>query len=61
MESLLLFVGGLGGWEIFLIMAIIMLFFGAKKIPQIAKGLGQGIKEYKSAISGEAERELKDS
>ncbi|MEK6477657.1 twin-arginine translocase TatA/TatE family subunit [Catalinimonas sp. 4WD22] len=61
MESLLLFVGGLGGWEIFLILAIIMLFFGAKKIPQMAKGLGQGIKEYKSAISGEAERELKDS
>ncbi|MDF9800980.1 sec-independent protein translocase protein TatA [Catalinimonas alkaloidigena] len=61
MESLLLFIGGLGGWEIFLILAIIMIFFGAKKIPQMAKGLGQGIKEYKSAISGEAERELKDS
>ncbi len=60
MESLLLFVGGLGGWEIFLILAVIMLFFGAKKIPQMAKGLGQGIREYKSAISG-IEKDLKDS
>ncbi|WKN33394.1 twin-arginine translocase TatA/TatE family subunit [Porifericola rhodea] len=61
MDTILLFVGGLGGWEIFLILAIIMVFFGAKKIPQIAKGMGQGIREYKSAISGLDEKETKDS
>jgi len=61
MDTILLFVGGLGGWEIFLILAIIMVFFGAKKIPQIAKGMGQGIREYKSAISGLNEKESKDA
>ncbi|WPP53432.1 Sec-independent protein translocase subunit TatA/TatB [Catalinimonas niigatensis] len=60
MNSLLLFIGGLGGWEIFLILAVIMLFFGAKKIPQMAKGLGQGIKEYKAAIR-DVEKDLKET
>ncbi len=47
--STLLFVGGLGGWEIALIIAIILIFFGAKKIPELARGLGSGIREFKSA------------
>lgn len=61
METVFMFIGGLGGWEVLLIIGLLMLFFGAKKIPQIAKGLGQGIKEYKTAVSGEAEEKLKDS
>jgi sec-independent protein translocase protein TatA len=40
----------LNGWEIFLIVAVIILLFGAKKLPQFAKGLGQGIKEFKGAV-----------
>jgi sec-independent protein translocase protein TatA len=40
----------LNGWEIFLIVAVILLLFGAKKLPQFAKGLGQGIKEFKGAV-----------
>ena len=39
------FAGMLGGWEIVLIMAVVLLLFGAKKLPELAKGLGQGIKE----------------
>ena len=39
----------LGGWEIVLIMAVILVLFGAKKLPELAKGLGQGIKEFKKA------------
>ena len=40
----------LNGWEIFLIVAVIFLLFGARKLPQLAKGLGQGIKEFKGAV-----------
>ena len=39
----------LGGHEIIIILIIILLLFGGKKIPQLMKGLGQGIKEFKSA------------
>lgn len=39
----------IGGWEIILILAVIVLMFGAKKLPELAKGLGQGIKEFKKA------------
>tara|TARA_Y100001933_G_C18591525_1_gene394094 strand:- start:260 stop:466 length:207 start_codon:yes stop_codon:yes gene_type:complete len=45
--STLLF--SLGGYEIIIILIIILLLFGGKKIPQLMKGLGQGIKEFKSA------------
>ena len=40
----------LNGWEILLIAAVILLVFGARKLPQLAKGLGQGIKEFKGAV-----------
>src|SRR4029077_1109681 len=39
----------LGGGEIILILALILILFGAKKLPELAKGLGQGIKEFKKA------------
>ncbi len=39
----------LGGGEIILILALILIMFGAKKLPELAKGLGQGIKEFKKA------------
>jgi sec-independent protein translocase protein TatA len=39
----------LGGTEIFLILAIALLLFGGKKLPELAKGLGQGIREFKKA------------
>jgi sec-independent protein translocase protein TatA len=39
----------LGGGEIFLILAVVLILFGARKIPELAKGLGQGIKEFKKA------------
>ena len=38
-----------GGGQIILILALILIFFGAKRIPDLAKGLGQGIKEFKKA------------
>ena len=39
----------LGGWEIVLILAVVLILFGAKKLPELAKGLGSGIKEFKKA------------
>lgn len=41
--------GKLGGWEIILIVAVLLLLFGGKKIPELMKGLGSGIKEFKNA------------
>ncbi|MEL6615966.1 MAG: twin-arginine translocase TatA/TatE family subunit [Bacteroidota bacterium] len=41
--------GGLGAWEIALIFLAILLIFGAKRIPEIARGLGKGIREFKDA------------
>jgi len=45
----LLFLGSLGGSEIFIILFVILLLFGAKKLPELARGLGKGIKEFKDA------------
>jgi sec-independent protein translocase protein TatA len=45
----------LGGGEIILILAIVLILFGAKKLPDLAKGLGQGIKEFKKATHNASE------
>jgi len=52
-----MFAAFLGGWEIVLILAVVLILFGAKKLPELAKGLGQGIKEFKKA-SNEVTSEL---
>lgn len=49
MLQTLLFVGGLGGWEIMVILLVVLVFFGANKIPEIARGMGKGIREFKDA------------
>ena len=45
----LAFIGGLGPTELFVIFLIVLLVFGAKRIPEIAQGLGKGITEFKRA------------
>ena len=45
--------GRLGVTEILVILAIVLLLFGGKKIPELMKGLGSGIKEFKNAAKGE--------
>ncbi len=45
--------GNIGATEIILIIFILVLLFGAKKIPDLMKGLGEGIKSFKKALSGE--------
>jgi len=54
----------IGGPELLLILIVIFLFFGAKKIPEIAKGLGQGIREFRKAardIQEEVDKEVKQA
>ncbi len=45
----IMFAAMLGGWEMILILAVVLILFGAKKLPELAKGLGTGIKEFKKA------------
>ena len=51
---------GLGTMEILVILFIILLLFGAKKLPELAKGLGKGIKEFKKA-SNEIKEEVENA
>jgi len=44
--------GVVGPWQIVLVLAIVLLMFGGKKLPQLMKGLGQGIREFKDAKDG---------
>lgn len=51
---------GLGPWELLVIFFVILLLFGAKRLPEIAQGLGKGIKEFKQSLK-ETTDELKGS
>jgi sec-independent protein translocase protein TatA len=50
--------GVVGPWQIVLILAVVLLMFGGKKLPQLMKGLGQGIREFKDAKDGKPNDEL---
>jgi sec-independent protein translocase protein TatA len=55
MNSLYIVLGTIGGTEWIVIIAVVLLLFGGKKIPELMKGLGGGIKEFKKAAKGEEE------
>ena len=46
--------------ELLIVLAIVVLLFGAKKIPDLAKGMGKGIKDFKKAIKDDDEEETKE-
>ncbi len=50
----------LNGWEIVLILAVVLVLFGAKKLPELARGLGQGIREFKKSTR-EVQEELESA
>ncbi len=52
---------GLGGPELIIILVILLLLFGGSKLPSLAKGLGQSIKEFKKAAKDESGTEEKKS
>lgn len=53
MNSLYITLGTIGGTEWIIIIAVVLLLFGGKKIPELMKGLGSGINEFKKASKGE--------
>ena len=53
-----------GGWEFAVVIFVIILFFGGKKIPELARGLGKGIREFnnaKATIEGEIKEGIKEA
>lgn len=58
--NLFVITGVVGPWQIVLIVALALLLFGGKKIPELMKGLGQGMKEFKKATKENTEDESKE-
>ncbi len=54
-------IGVVGPWQIILIVAVILLLFGGKKIPELMKGIGQGIREFKDGMSGDSAKKENQS
>ena len=48
----LLLLGTIGGWEIILIVLLVLLLFGGKKIPELMKGIGKGVKSFRDGMDG---------
>ena len=55
-----LFIGGIGMQEVLLIALVVLLFFGGKKIPELMKGLGKGIRSFKEGMN-DIEKDIKDT
>ena len=56
-----IFLAGMpGGWELIVIFLVILLLFGAKRLPELARGLGQSIREFKGAVDG-VQKEIQDA
>lgn len=53
MSMLFVLLGMFGPWEIVIVVLVIVLIFGGKKIPELMRGLGQGMKEFKNASKDE--------
>ncbi len=55
MNTLYFFLGEITPMKVILVLAIVLLLFGGKKIPELMRGLGSGVKEFKNAAKGEEE------
>ena len=53
--------GMVGPWQIVLIVAVVLLLFGGRKIPELMRGLGGGVKEFKNAIKEDEDTDTKAS
>ncbi|MDO4728633.1 MAG: twin-arginine translocase TatA/TatE family subunit [Bacteroidota bacterium] len=60
MNMLSIFLGPIGAWQIVLIVVVVLLLFGGKKIPELMRGLGSGIKEFKDATKTEENKEVNE-
>ncbi|MGL4779975.1 MAG: Sec-independent protein translocase subunit TatA/TatB [Bacteroidales bacterium] len=60
MNTTLLFIGSLGTTEIILIVLAIVLLFGGRKIPELMKGIGKGVKSFKDGLKEDDNEETKE-
>lgn len=60
MNNLSILIGMIGGTQVVIILVVVLLLFGGRKIPELMKGLGSGIKEFKNAAKEEPEEKLED-
>jgi sec-independent protein translocase protein TatA len=60
MNSLVTYFGLIGGPQVVIIVVVILLLFGGRKIPELMKGLGSGIKEFKNAAKEEPEEKIEE-
>ena len=51
MTNSLMFIGNLGTGELILIALVVLLFFGAKRIPEVMRGMGKGVKSFKEGLN----------
>ncbi|NJO88595.1 MAG: twin-arginine translocase TatA/TatE family subunit [Chloroflexia bacterium] len=58
--NLSILLGFVGPWQIVIILVVIVLLFGGRKIPELMKGIGQGMKEFKKATKGDEPEKEKD-
>ena len=58
--DIFLFLGGLGWGEIVVIALVVLLFFGGKKIPEMMRGIGKGVKSFKDGMNGIDEEEKEE-
>lgn len=59
MKALFIYPMAIQGWEWIILLAIFLLLFGGRKIPELMKGLGKGVKSFKEGMS-EVEKEVKE-
>ncbi|MFQ5930415.1 MAG: twin-arginine translocase TatA/TatE family subunit [Acidobacteriota bacterium] len=52
--------GGLGTWELIVILLIVIVIFGASRLPQLGKGLGEGIRNFKNSLKGGQEEKTEE-
>ncbi|MCQ2094476.1 MAG: twin-arginine translocase TatA/TatE family subunit [Bacteroidaceae bacterium] len=57
----LLFLGGIGFQEILILALVVLLLFGGKKIPELMKGLGKGVRSFKDGMNGKDDEQKADS
>jgi sec-independent protein translocase protein TatA len=58
--QLSILLGVIGPWQIILVILVILILFGGKKIPELMKGIGQGIREFKEASKGDENKKDPD-
>ena len=52
--------GWFGPWEILILVLVLLLVFGPKRIPEIGRGLGKGMREFKDSVTGKDDKEQKE-